>query len=88
MIVWTEYLKYRAQLRGFDLSRLEQIIKHSGERYFDAATGRMIVIGRHDNHLVMIAYEMEDENITPVTVHAITRQQTRFRLQIGRFTHE
>jgi hypothetical protein len=29
MIAWTDYLKYRAALRGFDLGRLEEIIRHS-----------------------------------------------------------
>jgi hypothetical protein len=36
----------------------------------------------------MIAYESVGEEITPVTVHAVTRQQIRFRVQTGRFTHE
>ena len=88
MIVWTEYLKYRAQLRGFDLAQLEQIVRHSGERYLDTETGRTIVVGHHDDRSVMIAYDTEDKDVTPVTVHAVTRQQIRFRLQTGRFTNE
>jgi hypothetical protein len=39
MIEWTEYLKYRAAIRGFDLEKLEHIIRHSSERYFDTETG-------------------------------------------------
>jgi hypothetical protein len=46
------------------------------------------VVGRHDRQLVMIPYEVSGDTITPVTVHAITRQQIRFRLRAGRFTHE
>ncbi|MGH9855316.1 MAG: hypothetical protein ACREBD_36235 [Blastocatellia bacterium] len=87
-IVWTEYLQYRAGLRGFDLAKLEHIIRHSSERYFDTETGRPIVVGRHDRRLLMIPYDVEGETITPVTVHAIARQQIRFRLRTGRFTHE
>jgi hypothetical protein len=87
-IVWTEYLQYRAELRGFDLAGLEHIIRHSSERYFDTETGRTVVIGRHDRQLVVIPYDVGEETITPVTVHAITRQQIRFRLRTGRFTHE
>lgn len=88
MIVWTEYLKYRARLRGFELAQLEQILKYSTERYLDTESGRTIVVGRHDNRLIMIAYEEIDEEMRPVTVHAITRQQVRFRVQTGRFTYE
>ncbi len=87
-IVWTEYLQYRAELRGFDLAKLEQIIRHSSERYFDSETARTIVVGRHDKLLVLIPYEVNSDSITPVTVHTTTRQQIRFRLQTGRFTHE
>lgn len=87
-IVWTEYLQYRAALRGFDLEKLEYVIRHSSERYFDTETGRPVVVGRHDQLLVIMPYDVAGETITPVTVHAITRQQIRFRLRTGRFTHE
>ena len=87
-IVWTDYLQYRAELRGFDLIRLERIIRHSSERYFDTETGRTIVVGRHNKQLVMIPYEADEDNIVPVTVHIITRQQIRFRLRTGRLTNE
>lgn len=78
-----------ATLRGFDLSKIEEILKFSEERYFDVATHRMVAVGRHDKLLVMVPYdETEDETgdiITPVTVHATNRQQIKFRLISGRF---
>lgn len=87
-IIWTEYLRYRAALRGFDLTKLEHIIRHSDERYFDTETRLSVVAGRHDRQLVLIPYEADADTVTPVTVHAITRQQVNFRLRAGRFTHE
>ena len=45
-IVWIEYLRFRAQQRGFDLAELEHIMRYSTERYFDTQTLRRIVIGR------------------------------------------
>jgi hypothetical protein len=53
-IVWTEYLQYRAELRGFDLTKLEHIIRHSSERYLDTETGLTVVLGRHNRRLVLI----------------------------------
>ena len=88
VIQWTDYLRYRAKLRGYDLTRLENIIRHSEERYFDTETERAVVVGRHEQQLVIIPYEVREDLITPVTVHAITRQLIRFRLRTGRFTHE
>lgn len=85
-IVWTEYLQYRAVLRGFDLQQLEEIIRYSGEKYIDDATGRLIVVGKHGKDLVMIPYEEDESSITPVTVHATTRQQISYRIKSGRLT--
>lgn len=84
-IIWTEYLRYRTELRNFDLAEIERIIRHSGERYLDTETQRMIVVGRHNRQLVIIPYETDEDNFIPVTIHAITRQQIRFRLRTGRF---
>jgi len=84
-IIWTDYMLYRAQLRGYDLATIEQIVRFSGERYFDTATQRMVAIGRHVGQLVMIPYEQEAETVTPVSIHATTRQQIHLRLQTGRF---
>ncbi len=86
-IRWTEYLRYRSRLRGYELSKIEHILKHSTERYNDSETFRSIVVGRHDQQLVMIAYGVEGDVMTPVTIHATTRQQIRFRIKTGRFTH-
>lgn len=84
-IVWSNYLRYRAKLRGFDLAKIEEILRFSGERYYDTVTGREIAVGKHDNRLVIIPYERSGELITPVTIHSTTRQQIRFRLRTGRF---
>lgn len=76
-------------MREFDLAKIEEILRFSEERYFDTATHRMVVVGRHDKLLVMVPYDkVEDEDgesITPVTVHATSRQQIKFRLNSGRF---
>jgi hypothetical protein len=85
MIVWTDYLKYRAALRGFNLLEVEQILRFSEERYLDTVTGRRVVVGRYGGLLVMIPYEQTGDDIIPVTIHATTRQQVNFRLKSGRF---
>jgi len=87
-IVWTDYLKYRAKLRKFDLAKIENIIRYSPERYYDMATGRRIVVGKHDNTLVMIPYEADENSITPVTIHVTTRRQINFRIKTGRLANE
>jgi hypothetical protein len=87
-IVWTDYLRYKAALRRFDLAKIENIVRYSPERYSDTATGRHVAVGHHGNELVMIPYEADENSITPVTIHVTTRQQVNFRIRTGRFTHE
>lgn len=85
---FTDYIKYRATLRGFDLSKIENILRYSQERYFDIETQRKIIIGKHNDNLVMIPYEIKEEYIIPITIHTTTRQQIKFRLKTGRFIYE
>jgi len=87
-INFTDYLKYRAALRGFDIEKIERIVRYSPERYFDTITRSSVVIGKYDDQLVMIPYEKEGDHITPITIHTITQQQIRFRLKTERFTYE
>jgi hypothetical protein len=87
-IVWSEYMKYRIDLRGYDLMTVEQILRYSSERYVDTATGRVVAIGRHEKLLVMIPYELKGRTLTPVTIHATSRQQINSRIKSGRFKNE
>ena len=83
-MIWTEYLRHRARVRGFDLAVIEHIVRFTSERYFDVDTRRMVAIGRHRRSLVLIPYDEDEQTMTPVTIHATTRQQLTFRLRQGR----
>ncbi len=87
-VIWTEYMQYRIELRGYNLAKIEYIVRYSTERYVDTTTGRRIVVGRYDDKLVMIPCDIDENSVRPVTIHATTRQQIRFRIKTGRFTHE
>jgi hypothetical protein len=85
-IVWTDYFKYRVNLRGFSLSGIEEILRYSNERYYDCATDRLVVVGNDANVMVIIPYEKDDTNVvTPITVHATNRRQISYRVKTGRF---
>ncbi len=84
-IIWSSYLKYRANLRNFNLDKIEDIIRFSSERYYDTETNRSIAVGKHYETLVIIPYEVQGNRIQPITIHATTRQQIKFRLKTGRF---
>lgn len=77
-IVWTDYMKYRAELRGFELPKVENILRYLGEIYFDTATQRLIAVGKHDDGLVLIPFEKHGCEIMPVSIHATTHQQINF----------
>ena len=81
-------MRYKMELRDFDLQKVEGILRYSDERYFDTITHRLIVVGRHEKRLVLISYEEKNERIKPVTIHATTRQQINFRIKTGRFVYD
>jgi hypothetical protein len=87
-VTWTGYLRYRAQTREYDLEIVEQIVRYSTERYYDTATLRTVAVGKHDKRLVLVPYDSDEDSITPVTVHAVTRPQIELRIKSGRFIHE
>ena len=73
-IVWTEYMRSRAELRGFALARIEQIVRYSTERYLDRATGRLIAVGKQGAQLLLVPYETDEGLLKPVTAHVATRK--------------
>ena len=85
-IIWTDYMRHRALVRGFDLAVIEHILRFSSERYFDTVTHRMVAVGRHGSRLVRVPYEQEHDTVTPITIHTTARQQINVRLRTGRFT--
>ncbi len=88
-IIWTEYFKYKVALRGFNLLSIEDILRYSAERYYDIATGRLVIIGKDAKILIMIPHEIEQEHtIIPITVHATSRKQITYRVKSGRFKNE
>lgn len=86
-IIWTDYMKYRSSLRRIDLMEIEEILRHTTERYIDSETNRIIAVGRQGTVMVTIPYEEAETSITPITVHATTRQQINFRIRTGRYSH-
>ena len=84
-IQWSDYMLYRVKERGYEAAKVEEIIRHSAQRYTDTESGRTVIVGRHDEVLVLIPIETDGSTIIPITVHATTRQQIRSRLQSGRF---
>lgn len=78
-------MRHRVQRRGFNLQIVEKLLDGSEERYFDTATGRMIAVGKHGSLLVAVPFDQEGDKVTPVTIHATTRQQINFRVKTGRY---
>jgi hypothetical protein len=87
-VVWSDHMRYRLRLRSFDIAAVEQIVRHSAERYIDTATGRLVAVGRHGDRLILVPYERAENTLTPVTVHVTSRQQINIRVRTGRFTDE
>ena len=49
-----DYMMYRMKERGYEAAKVEEIIRHSAERYTETESGRTVIVGRHDELLVLI----------------------------------
>ena len=78
-------IKKEMERQEIPIDKIEDIVRFSAERYFDTETERLIAVGKHEKTLVIIPYEIIGDAIQPITIHATTRQQIKFRLQTGRF---
>ena len=47
------------------MTKIEEIVRYSDEQYFDTVTHRVVVVGRHDDRLVVILIEREGNSILP-----------------------
>ena len=86
-VIWTDYLKFRAAMRGYELATIEKIVSGAEERYLDTVTLRTVAIGRHGPTLVLVPYEVGELGLTPITIHATSRQQVNFRLKTGSYAN-
>lgn len=43
-VIWTDYLKFRAAMRGYELATIEKIVRGAEERYLDTVTLRTVAI--------------------------------------------
>jgi hypothetical protein len=86
--VLSKYVQYRCETRNFDAKIIEEIVRYSTERYMDTETNRKVVVGKHMKILALVPYEENENEIRPVTVHATSRQQIKFRLNTGRYIYE
>jgi uncharacterized protein YuzE len=69
-VIWTDYLQYRARLRGFNLSTIEQIVRFSAERYWEIRSmikPQLTYFGQEDIlHLAIVeSPEMSSIEISP-----------------------
>lgn len=67
------------------LETIAAVGRFASERYFGTNHSRLVGVGRFGRLLLLVPYEEDDQSITPVTVHTITRQQMTWQLQEGRF---
>lgn len=67
---------------------VEEIVRHTSERYIDNETHRLIAIGKHKGAIVLVPYEESETSLTPITVHVTSHRQMNFRIKTGRYSHE
>jgi len=88
-IIYTPHLKYRIEKRRIPSDIPKKIYQDSDEKYYDAATGHKIAVGRLDysgsEREMMIAYDEFEDRIEIVTVHPLKWMQKQHRIKTKRW---
>ena len=84
-IRYIDYFLDRLRFRKIPKAVVERILHEATEQYFDAETGRFIVVkevkyGRRSKRL-MVAYVEQENEIIPITVHPVTKRQVQSRIK-------
>jgi hypothetical protein len=84
-VQYIDYFLDRLRFRKIPQAVAERVLCEATERYFDVETGRFIAIkevqyGRRKKRL-MVAYEEQGNEVTPITVHAVTKRQVQSKIE-------
>lgn len=88
-INYSQHLINRLLLRRIEYGLPKRIFDLSTERYFDGYTGHSVAVMRVDLYEgireVMVAYYIENDDVTLLTVHPLKQGQKENRIKSGRW---
>ena len=88
-LTYSDHLKYRLSLRNIEYSLPERIFHDSVETYFDEETGHLIATIEielyNKKREVMVAYAIQEETVTLLTIHPLKPGQKDNRVKSGRW---
>jgi len=83
------HLQDRLVLRQIDQHLPERIIREADRVLEDTATGYRIALAtvayRGSDHLMMVAFEEEPDEIVAITIHPLDERDVTLKLQSGRW---
>lgn len=88
-IVYCDHLRERLKLREMDESLPRQVIRQAERVFRDTATGYQIAVARApylgEEHLMMVAFEMEGDKATAITIHPLDERDVEVKVRNGRW---
>jgi hypothetical protein len=83
------HIKTRLEMRGIEHVLPRRIFEEASERYYDAITGHLVAVKAAElyerNREVMVAYVIESDCITLLTIHPLKEGQKDNRIRSGRW---
>jgi hypothetical protein len=88
-VEYSKHIKNRMKLRRMEYDLPKRIFEEAEERYFDEETGYFIAVIRvvlyEKKREVMVAYSIEDDYATLLTIHPLKKGQKENRIKTGRW---
>lgn len=91
-IIFTDHIKTRLKQRRISAKIVEEIFKQNLENYWDNLRNHYIVIGevnyQGETRKLLVAYDKIGDIAEAVTIHPITDEQVKQRINSGRWSYE
>ena len=88
-IKYSKHIGARLKLRAIDRELPKEIFETASERYLDTETGHLVAVMSRQlydrNREVMVAYVIEEDLATLLTIHPLKNGQKDSRIRSGRW---
>jgi len=88
-IVYCDHLTERLKLRQIDEALPRQMIRQAERVFRDTATGYQVAVARAPylggEHLMMVAFEVEGDVATAITIHPLEERDMEMKVRSGRW---
>ena len=91
-LIFTDHLKTRLKQRKISAKFVREVFKQNPEKYWDTLRKHNVIVGdifyEGSTRKVLVAYDTIGNTVEVITIHKVTEEQIKQRLNSRRWIHE